>query len=109
MAKKKVNKTAAIVAEYAKNPEAKPRDIAAALNKKGLDVTSAYVSTIKASRKRDGKPLGEAVASAPPSFKKKTGKDAISLEELQAAKNLADELGGIDQASRVLDALRKLR
>lgn len=104
--KTKQNKTAAIVEEYAKNPSAKPAEIAEILNKRGIDVTPAYVSTIKSIRKRNGEPIGAATAAAP--FKKRGSGADISLEELKVAKSLADQLGGIDHATKVLEALRKL-
>lgn len=102
MAKRTVNKTALIKAELDKNPAAKPKQIAATLKKHG--VTAAYVSTIKTSlgKKTGKKKPGRAARS------RATG-EKVALNDLVKAKEFADELGGVEQAHAMLDAVAKLR
>jgi hypothetical protein len=80
--------------------KARPKDVIAALKAKGISVSSAQVSNIKAG-------LG----------KRKPGRKAhldhgtngtISLTSLLEAKKLADRLGGIDVARQSIEALVKL-
>ncbi|QDU98219.1 hypothetical protein [Lignipirellula cremea] len=116
MAKRKsksgVNKTAAVKSEFAKNPEARPKEVVAALAEQGVVVTTGYVSTIKSAMKR-----GDDGAAAPVAgFRKRkavAGKTVsstgISLVDLQAARDLASKLGGIEQAKMVLEELKNLR
>jgi arginine repressor len=73
MANKPISKTAAIREELKKSDNGSPTEIAKALNKQGVQVTAAYVSTIKASDKRKvgapkrkpGPPVRNASASTP--------------------------------------------
>jgi hypothetical protein len=67
--------------------DARPRDVVRALQKKGMIVSSAHVVALRNT-------------TAP--------RTPILLEHLYAAKQLADQVGGIDAASRALDALAKL-
>jgi len=100
MAKKKVNKAQLIKDALAANPEASPVEIAKSLKKHGI--TAGYVSTVKSStrpKKKRGKPAGK--KSATPS-------DKVSLGDLVKAKKLSDELGGVDKAKGLLDAVAKL-
>jgi len=115
MAKKKpkANKTQVIKEYLAANPHTAPKDVAAALNEQGLDVTPNYVSTIKTNMKSKGK--GKKVAAkkkvvvrkkvAP---KKQAASDEISLSALLEAKKLAGKLGGVEQAKNAISALAQL-
>ncbi len=100
MAKKKVNKTQLIKDALAATPDASPAEIAKSLKKHGI--TATYVSNVR--------------AKAQPKKKKRTTKkkaatssDKVSLGDLVKAKKLADELGGVDKAKSLLDAVAKLR
>lgn len=105
MAKKKivkkpnVSKTQLIKEALAKTPNASPIEVAESLKKSG--VTAQYVSTVKFNMNKKGK---KAVA-------KKTVRKAeqkFTLSELVKASRLAEELGGIDKAQELLNAIRKL-
>ena len=112
MAKKTtgVNKSQAIRDCLATNPKATPNEIVAALGKKGIKVSPGLASNVK-------------YTSGPKRrLKKKTGKKKVvkrrrpgrrsaaelSADDLLAAKQLADQLGGIQEARRALDTLEKL-
>jgi hypothetical protein len=75
--------------------EARSRDVIAALAKRGMAVSSAQVSTLRKKAHR-----GRAVPAL--------AAYAVSLDQLVAAKNLADRLGGIDVARHALASLAKL-
>ena len=99
MAKKKsVNKTELIRDAIAAKPEATPVEIAKQLSKH--KVTPNYVSTVKS---KMGKKKAKKVA------KKKPASDKISLNDLVKASRLAEELGGVDKAQEMLNALAKLK
>ena len=100
MAKKKVNKTQLIKDALAKNPKASPIEIPEGLKKNGI--SAQYVSTVKSSLKAK-KPTKTA--------KKKVAKksDMVSLGDLVKASRLAEELGGVDKAQEMLNALAKLK
>src|SRR5262245_8856766 len=78
--------------------KARPKDVIAALKAKGIVVSSAQVSNIKASQ-RKGKSRGKAARAADGTF---------TLEALVDAKKLADRLGGVEAARELLDALSRL-
>ncbi len=115
------NKSQAIREYYAANPEAKPKDVAAELKKQGIDVTPAFISTIrstsikkkKSAKRSVGRPAGRPVGRpAGRPAKAKTIKSAatagLSIDGLIKAKSLVRELGGIDNAMATLAALKKL-
>ena len=85
----------------------RPRDVIASLAEKGIHVSSAQVSTVAKSmgmrRRRGRQPAVAGVASRTSHVSA-----AISIEDLIAAKKLADHLGGIDRAKVAIDALIKL-
>ncbi len=103
MAKKKVNKAQLIKDAMAAKPDASPIEIAKTLKKYGI--TANYVSNVKSAgspkkKKKRGRPSGK---------KSTTTSDKVSLGDLVKAKKLADELGGVDKAKSLLDAVAKLR
>ncbi len=118
--KKKVTKTAAIQRYLKRKPDAKPREIVAALAKKGIQVTPATVSTIKNQMKNKGllpaaggtaKPK-RATASARRGRKPGRPRQAeanTTLDMLKQAKSLAESAGGVDKAKKLLDALAELQ
>lgn len=99
-------KAQAIRHSFAKlGPNARPRDVAADLLKQGIAVTRAQISLIRkqlragAQTERAGKqPLNSNSASA-----------LVSVEQLVTARRLADELGGVEAARRLLDILLRLQ
>tara|TARA_R110002049_G_scaffold72490_1_gene186946 strand:- start:39391 stop:39729 length:339 start_codon:yes stop_codon:yes gene_type:complete len=110
MAKKKsVNKSKAIRDYYAANPKAKPLEVAAALKKSGIDVTPAFVSTIRSTskKKKVGKP-GRPTGSKSSRQKTGTGADDVSFDSLIKVKSIVEQMGGVAQARAALDALEIL-
>lgn len=88
----------------------RPRDVIAMLKEQGIEVSSAQVSTTLKSmgmrrtrRGRKGK-VG-AVAAAPRAASRS---EAISIDDLIAAKKLVNQLGSVEAASHALSALAKL-
>lgn len=122
------NKSAAIREYLDNNPEAKPREIVDALKAQGVEVTPAFVSTIKsksgggtaAPKKRRGRPKAAAQEAAAPSTPRATSApaakrggglpagDTVSVDGLIRAKKLAEELGGVDKVRAALAALEKI-
>jgi len=114
MAKKsKVNKSQAVRDYAAEHPDAKPAEISAALAEMGIQVSPQAVSTIKyqaakktGAPKRRGRPRKAAKGAAAPA--RSNGRSG-DLSDLLAAKALADQVGGVEQAKKLLDTLAKLR
>ena len=96
MARRKVNKSAKIRAEFDKNPKARPRDVVAALAARKIKVSPAQVSNIRsrmAGKRKSGKLNG----------------GMIAVSDLQAAKKLVDALGSIERAQSAIGALARLQ
>lgn len=93
-----VNKAQAIRDEFSSQGiGARPKDIIATLKSKGIAVSSAQVSNIKATF---GQPKGTRGRHG--------ANGVLSVDLLVEAKKLADRLGGIEVTRRALDALAKL-
>ncbi|SRR6056297_570425 len=127
MAKKRKgpNKSAAIRAFYEGNPEAKPKEVADALKAQGIIVNPQFVSTIRSKhvhgdatpKKRVGRPKGttkKTVSKAgtarrgrPPKAPS-AGTANMSLADLLKAKEMINELGGIEKARASIDAIDQL-
>ena len=110
MAKKKVNKTQLIKDALAKNPKASPGEIAEGLKNHGI--SAQYVSTVKSSlkAKKPTKTAKKKVAKRTVAKKTVAKKsDKVSLGDLVKASRLAEELGGVDKAQEMLNALAKLK
>ena len=108
MAKRKINKTQAVLAYLADNPDDKPKAVAEALSSRGIKVTAGAVSTIKFNAAKKGT-APAAKIGRPAKAVKASGQGSSSLDQLLAAKDLVDKVGGVDEAKRLLDALAKLR
>lgn len=131
MAKKSggANKSEAIREYLNANPNAKPREIVGALKSQGLNVTPAFVSTIKsksasgaAPTRGRGRPKGSTNKTVttkgrrgrPPGKKAAVATSAARVtssnpyEDLISAKNLVDKVGGIEKARAALEALAKI-
>lgn len=117
MAKKKTTKKksgpskADAIRQYsAKNPEAGPTEVANAVNSANKwDLTPQYVSTIWSNDKKkaeEGEGKAPAKRGRPP--KKKAAKSDLGYDDLLQAKELAKQMGGVEQAKKALDALAKL-
>lgn len=105
MAKKSTSgtKSAAIRNYKAEHQDAKPKDIAEALNKAGEKVTPAFVSTVLSNDKKRGKKK-----RGKPGRKPGSVVAASQFESLVQAKKLADQMGGVHKAKAALDALAKI-
>jgi hypothetical protein len=113
MAKKKVargrsrggvNKAQAIRDEFGvQGNDARPKDVIAALDAKGIKVASAQVSSIKA------KLLGAGGKKRGRPAKGASNNGNVSLASLLAAKQLANKMGGVEAAKRALDVLVRLQ
>jgi hypothetical protein len=89
-----------------------PNEISAHVKKKhGLDVTPAYVSTIKGNLKE--KPVNGRKKPGPkPGQKKAVQAEAsrgLSARDLGALADLAQRAGGLDKLEEYLSALRRVR
>ena len=93
------SKAAAIRAKFEQlGSEARPRDVIAALKDEGVQVTSAQVSMLRGKLSGGGGSRG----------KRSQAGIAVPYEHLVAAKQLADRLGGVDQARRALESFAGL-
>lgn len=122
------NKSQAIREYYESNPGAKPMEVSTALKAQGVDVTPAFVSTIRSTSKkkkvgRPGRPTGstkrgrkagrpakastKAVRSTSTSSAKKSS-DNVSIDSLLKAKQMVADVGSINEARSALAALEKL-
>ncbi len=122
MAKKKTgapNKSQAIREYYKAHPKAKPKEVASELKKKGINVSTAFVSTIRSNSKRKktiGKPgrppgkksvrRGRPVGSG--GSRTARGGQEVSIESLLKIKRMVEEMGGINETRTALTALEKL-
>lgn len=99
---KAVNKSELVRDYAAANPSDKPKAIAAGIKSKhGVDVTPQQISTVLfQARAKGGKKKRKASASATES--------KISLSSLIEAKQFSEKVGGVDQATTLLTALKKL-
>jgi hypothetical protein len=103
-----IRKVAGVI--KAKGEVVRPKDIVEILKKEGVDVALAQVSmTLKAAgyrplRKRRKASKARSVAQAP-SRGKKT--DAVTVDDLLAAKKVVQELGGADRAMKAIAALKR--
>jgi hypothetical protein len=95
------NKSAAIRDYKKHHRKARPKEVAEALNKEGLQVSAAFVSTVlsNAKRRRRKGRRGDA---------RKGGRSGDAYTTLVQAKKLSDQMGGIDKARAALDALARI-
>lgn len=116
MAKKKAsapNKSQAIRDYYKTNPTAKPREVVTELKKKGITVSTAFVSTIRSTSKKKGtvgkpgRPPGRKAAGTK-TTRTKAGTQEVSIASLLKVKQIVEEMGGIGETRNALTALEKL-
>ena len=116
MAKKKagkVNKSQSIRDYHKAHPKHKPKQIAAELGRKGIEVSPQFVSTILSTskkKKRIGKPGRPRGSKSTGGRSRKTsvGSRKVSIESLIKVKEIVKEMGGIEDARAALTALEKL-
>lgn len=108
MAKKQangsVNKSQAIKDLLKDNPGFSPKQVADELTAKGIDVSPAYVSTIKFNMKPTKAKSRRRKAAATPE-----ASGALVPSQLIATKRLVDDVGSIEGVEMLLDTLKKLR
>src|SRR5262249_28874030 len=85
------------------NPQAKPREIRAAMADQGVTASLALISKVKHRLTNASRSPRMRVAA------RLTGKSNITLEQLIEVKRLAITLGGLDQVRRAVEALEQLR
>jgi hypothetical protein len=111
-----VNKTQEIAKALKSTPEKGPTEIATDLTAKGVDVSPAYVSGVKLKMKDEG---GTPKKKARKGRKKKAARRGrppkaassanVTYDELQKAKAMSRQLGGVEQAKAALAALAELQ
>ncbi len=114
----KMSKTAVIVAALKAHPDKMPKELAELLQADGWGIKAQRISTIKSrlkernKRKPKQKPATKAaVVEAPsvvPAPATTIAEDAISFDSLKKAKQMAEQLGGIQQANAAIAALAEL-
>jgi hypothetical protein len=101
---KRVNKSKAILKYFKSHPGVKPRQIVAALNRRGLDINAQYVSTILFNhRKRTD--IGDDFQDESGAPQKTVGLNAtgVSAREIMLAKQLVKQSGSIGAARKALE------
>ncbi len=109
------NKSKAIRDYYGSHPSAKPKEVVAALKKKGIVVNAQFVSTIRSVSKKKGGKIGRPgrpVGSTSNNHSSRRARPAVSgevsLDSLLQVKRIVDEMGGIGNARTALAALEQL-
>lgn len=110
------NKSQAIRDYYSAHPNAKPKEISLELKKAGIDVTPAFISTIRSTSMGKKKKTVKATSGRRASTSRATAAKAapskasraISIDNLIKTKSLVKELGGIDNVMATLSALKRL-
>lgn len=103
---KKVNKSEKIRSYMEAHPAAKPSEVAAALQKQGIDVDAQYVSVVKSAGKKNKTQTRKRVTSR--SSARVVKSDRISVESIIKAKHFVGDVGDLEEARQALDALERL-
>jgi hypothetical protein len=112
----KKSKTAVIIAALQAHTDKMPKELAELLQAEGWDINAQRISTIKSKLKDQNKQKArrkpkmkaapaEASAAVAPTAKAEEG---ISFDSLKKAKQMAEQLGGIQQAKVAIAALAEL-
>ena len=103
------------VRDYLKDhPDAMTGEIAVALNKQGIAITSRYVAAIKsrinktATAKKAAKKEPVAVAATPAVPEKPANGGTITLEQVTKVAHTIKVLGGFQRVTEVLDVIKEL-
>jgi hypothetical protein len=108
------SKSGAVRAYLKIKPDAGPTEIARALKRKGIQISPAHVSNVKAALRKRGERAGPSGGSSSSNGRagrrgRRGASDAVSLGSLLAARRFAESVGGVDRAAELLDALTKLQ
>ncbi len=115
-AEPKMSKTAVIIAALQAHPDKMPKELAKLLQAEGWDIKAQRISVVKSKLKDRNKQKArrkprtktapvEAPAVAATAPKSEEG---ISFDSLKKAKQMAEQLGGIQQAKAAIAALAEL-
>ncbi|TVS20684.1 MAG: hypothetical protein EA424_02725 [Planctomycetaceae bacterium] len=104
----KKSKTAVIIAALQAHPDKMPKELAELLQAEGWDINAQRISTIKSKLKAEQKMSPTASTVAPKKAPTPKADDAISFDSLKKAKQMAEQLGGIQQAKAAIAALAEL-
>ena len=107
--KKSVNRSQAIRDYKAKHPDKGPSEIAAALSKRGMKVSPNLVSMALKPPKKGAKKTGSKQRRTAKRRIARTSNHGSGIAALMRAKAFAQEMGGIEQAKRVLAELERLQ
>ncbi|MCC6492094.1 MAG: hypothetical protein IT424_03630 [Pirellulales bacterium] len=105
------SKSGAVRAYLKRKPNAGPTQVSKALKKKGIDISPAHVSNVKASLK---KAAGGSGAPAATRGRGRRGRpvataDRVSLAGLIEARDFVKSVGGVERANELISALTKLQ
>ena len=112
----KKSKTAVIIAALQAHPDKMPKELAELLQAEGWDINAQRISVVKSRMKDQNKQKArrkpktktasvEAPTAVAPAAK---ADEAISFDSLKKAKQMAEQLGGIQQAKAAIAALAEL-
>ncbi len=104
----KKSKTAVIIAALQAHPDKMPKELAELLQAEGWDIKAQRISTIKSKLKAEQKTPAAASTVAPKKVPTLKADGAVSFDSLKKAKQMAEQLGGIQQAKAAIAALAEL-
>ena len=105
-----VNKSQVIREYLSKNPDASPKQVVEALGAEGIEVSEGLASNVKyTSRNRVGGPRRRGRPPGRTARVARSGGATVTAEDLLNAKQLVDNMGGIEVARRAIDTLEQLR
>ncbi len=103
------SKSGAVRAYLKRRPDAGPTEISKSLKKKGIDISPAHVSNVKAAlKKAEGGEETPVKRRGRPGRKPRSA-DSVSLASLLAARQFIESVGGVEKANELIVALSKLR
>ena len=115
MAKKRTVNKSQVVRDYlSAQPDAMPKEVMAALAKKGIEVSRVLVSTIRTKLNKTGtakkaaKTAAAAVAAVPAVVEKPTNGSTITLEQVKKVAHTINMLGGHERVTEVLAVIKEL-
>jgi hypothetical protein len=106
--RRRVNKSQAIRDYLQQDPGATPKQIVTALAERGVKVSEGLAGNVKYTSGPGGARRGRGRGRGRPRTRR-VAVNTLSAQDLVEAKKLADQLGGIEQARRALEALEQLR
>ncbi len=117
LAKPEVNKAKAVRGYLKDHPDAMSGEIAAVLNKRGIDITPSHVAAIRSknsktstAKKAAKKPAVDVAAPVAPAVVEKLAKngDAITLDQIKKVAHTIKMLGGLQRVTEVLAVIKEM-